>query len=295
MISFLKLLFSKDRFIKMMKDERGFLQFLAPIGAALAGAAGSGAGQAAISAGTSFGLSKLLGKKNKVPQQEYRPFNLPSQESLYFTPTLRQFASKRLAGQDLGFGDNFTGLANPAIAQRKARFLGETLPFLGSELSKRGVSRSAGPGLATDIIGRAEQGTQRDIDELLSRFTILNEEQKKRDLREGLDVATGLQEQESDINLRRALGESGLNEFNLNRERTQTAGLPEQNRLLGSKIGLFSDILGENPQIKGLIDKVLGGQGNTSKVLLPDMSEEKASLLDKQTLEKYLDQYFGGK
>ena len=146
-----------------------------------------------------FGLFKKSRKTNLTPSEEF-----PTQESLHFTKPLRELASQRIRAAGtfdevpgVGFGPEFLQKAvNPVATQRMARLREETLPFLGSELSKRGVARSAGAGLATDVLGRAETGAQRDIDELMSKFFVLNATQRKQDIAQGLDLSTGLQEQQ---------------------------------------------------------------------------------------------------
>ena len=110
--------------------------------------------------------------------------------NLYHTPELRQFASDRISGKTAGFGDQFVDKAsNPVIASREARYREQEIPQLSSQLSARGLARSAGPNLATDVLTRAGQQKERDINEVLAQFYTLNEAQKKRDIGEGVGVA----------------------------------------------------------------------------------------------------------
>ena len=144
----------------------------------------------------------LTGKSKKVnltPDISY-----PTQEEAFFTGgggsgvNLRDIVKRRVfEGKDLGFGDEYLDKAtNPAIKARQTRFREETMPTINSNLSARGLSRSAGPNLATDVVGKAERNTQSDIDELMSKFYQLNEIQKKSDFAQGLGLATGLQDQQ---------------------------------------------------------------------------------------------------
>lgn len=121
----------------------------------------------------------------------------PNQEDLFFTPKLRDLASRRISGQDLGFGNDFVDkAANPAIANLDASFKNRTLPRINSEASKRGIARSS---IVTDQIGQAEQQNNREVNDLISKFFTLNEAQKKTDFTQGLNLATGLQDQQAGL------------------------------------------------------------------------------------------------
>ena len=132
-----------------------------------------------------FGKSK---KQNLTPDISY-----PTQEQLYFTPMLRKLAGQRIEGATtgrdvpgVGFGDDFVSKAtNPIVTERMRRFREETVPTISSEASRRGLGRST---LTTRQIQRAERDTQSDIDQLLSKFYVLNEQQKKSDLTEGINL-----------------------------------------------------------------------------------------------------------
>src|SRR3990167_4647476 len=103
--------------------------------------------------------------------------SMPTQESLYFTPQLRDFAKKRIAGEDLGFGSDYLDkTTNPAIANIDANFKNKTLPLISSEASKRGLARSS---IVTDQIGQADQQRNRDVNSLVAQFYQLNELQRK--------------------------------------------------------------------------------------------------------------------
>jgi len=124
-------------------------------------------------------LSNLFKSSKKVNLTPDIP--RPTQEQLYFTPSYRNLVDRRVnKGLDLGYGDDFVSKsANPAIANLENSFQQKTMPFLSSELSKRGVARSAGAGLATDVLGKAEHQKNLDVNELISKFYTLNEAHKK--------------------------------------------------------------------------------------------------------------------
>lgn len=140
-------------------------------------------------------FSGLFGKKTKVnltPQ-----FSPALQGDLYFTKQLRDLTSRRLAGQDLGFGEDFLSKStNPAIVGRQQRFREETVPTISNQASARGLGRSS---IVMDQIGKAERNTNQDIDELVSKFFTLNEQQKKQDFGQSLDVSRYMQDQEADL------------------------------------------------------------------------------------------------
>lgn len=137
-----------------------------------------------------------FGKRRKPNLTPDVGFKMPSEvNSGLYTP-LSDLAKRRIqagyTGEDapgVGFGPDFLNRAtSPAIASREARFRETEMPQLSSELSKRGVSRSVGPGLASDVITRAGQSKERDINELIARFQVLNEAQKKTDITQGIGV-----------------------------------------------------------------------------------------------------------
>ena len=106
---------------------------------------------------------------------------------------LKQFSDDRLSGKTAGFGEDFTSLANPAIQASERGFKERTMPRISSELSSRGLARSAGPNLATDVITRANQEQQSTVDQMLAQFDYLNRIQSKQDITEGVNVGKGLQ------------------------------------------------------------------------------------------------------
>lgn len=145
-----------------------------------------------------FGLFGKKSKPNLTPDISY-----PTQEQLYFTrpnsgTDLRTIAEERLfQGKGLGFGEDFVSrTANPVIKQREARFNEQDLPFISSQLSARGVGRSGGTGLATDIVNRANVQKNRDIDEIYADMYKLNKAQEKQDFGQALNLAQYLQDQQ---------------------------------------------------------------------------------------------------
>ena len=143
------------------------------------------------------GLFGIFGKKSKpnlTPDVSY-----PDQEGLAHTATLRDLFNRRVGkGQDLGFGEGYLDKAtNPAIQSSQRRFQQETVPFLQNQLSARGVSRSAGSGLAADVLGKAAQEQQGQVDQLVSQFYHLNELQKKQDYGQALQLGENMQNQQA--------------------------------------------------------------------------------------------------
>lgn len=146
-------------------------------------------------------FSGLFGKKAK---SNLTPDVTPYYQSqLALTNDLRPLVQNRLRGNDLGFGEDFLSkTSNPVMAQRQARFQNEEIPRINSELSSRGFARSAGaPGTATDSLIKAGQSNQRDLDEIMSKFYLLNEQQKKTDDQRNIGEANILQDQEADMQM----------------------------------------------------------------------------------------------
>ena len=136
-----------------------------------------------------------FGKRSKpnLTQNYQAP---PSASSAPLFGGLKRLAERRLGGQDLGFGEDYLNKAtNAPIASREARFNEIELPQLSSQLSSRGLARSAGPNLATDVLTRAGQNKERDINDLLAQFYQLNQVQRKADVTEGIRVGDQLNTQ----------------------------------------------------------------------------------------------------
>lgn len=96
----------------------------------------------------------------------------------------------------VGFGPDFVSkTTNPAIAQRNASFTNQEMPFLSSQLSARGVGRSGGAGLATDVVSKAYEQKNRDVDNIYADMYKLNEAQKKQDITQGINLGDQLDSQ----------------------------------------------------------------------------------------------------
>lgn len=182
--------------------------------------------------GSIFGSKK---KVNMTPAEDY-----PSPYSLYFSKQgsghdLRDYVERGLFhGEGLGFGPDFLSKAtNPAIASREARFNETELPQLSSQLSARGLARSAGPNLATDVLTRAGQNKERDINDLLSQFYTLNEQQRKNDRNTLLGEANTLQAQEAGMLADRAAAS----------ERQVSRNVAERDSRFNAEQGAASNIL----------------------------------------------------
>ena len=227
-----------------------------------------------------------FGRKSKPNlTQAYK--SPPSAESAPLYGDLRNLASRRISGQDVGFGEDFVNKSTNAQAKRmRADYEGYVSPALDAELSKRGVARSAGPGLATDIKTRALQTNQSDIDQLMERFFVLNEAQKKTDVTEGIRVGDQLNTQYLNQ------GNEAASQFNAaergNTERTagvaaanNAADRSRQNQTLQAAGSLAGDFFGSNAG-QGML-KSLGLEGfakpNSSKVNLGNSSFDKSELL----------------
>ena len=157
-------------------------------------------------------------KTNLTPDVSY-----PRQENAFFTSNafpesnLRLLTAKKLRGEGLGFGEDYLSkAANPSIAQLENSFQKQTVPFLSSQASARGMARSAGVGSALDTLGQAERQKNLDVNELISKFYNLNEMQKKTDYNQ----ATGLAERlnAEDLSYRRGEAEASERQVGRNIE-----------------------------------------------------------------------------
>lgn len=231
-----------------------------------------------------------FGKKNKVNQvQNFRMPPSASEAPLY--PDLRQLASQRIkagtTGEEtpgVGFGPGFLDRATSApIASREARYREVEMPQLSAELSKRGIARSAGPGLASDIVTRAGQSKERDINDLLANFYVLNEQMKKSDITEGIKVGDQLDTQFLNQ------GNEQASQFNAaergNTERTagvaaqnNANSLARQNQVIGTLLSAINPDIGSSWN-SGVVqpqntNTPLKGVGNSSSVKLQGSSNE---------------------
>jgi len=182
-------------------------------------------------------LSNLFGGRSKAVQAPQ--VTIPSVGGYEQYPTLQEFAMGRISGKTAGFGEDFLNRAtNAPIASREARFRDEEVPFLNSQLSARGVGRSGGTGLATDVMNRASLQKERDIQDLMSQFYVLNEAQKKTDTSEGVRVSEGLLDRQANRATQQAGLDAGLNATNAglkaNADTAQREGI---NKLIATALG----------------------------------------------------------
>jgi len=243
-------------------------------------------------------LSEFLGfGKKKVNETPAIP--MPTQEQLTLTKNLRDYALRGEGFEGKGYGEGFLSKAtNPVIANKEAMFREQTLPGIQNQLSSRGVARSAGSGLATDMVLRAEAQKNRDIDELMSKFYVLNEQQKKSDQSQMLRTATGLQDQEAGMLENRAAASerqairdtSQNNAFNAqqdaNLNRTVSAALGAATG--GSTGGWSGALSGAQAAVSPTYASGTSAGGTTQSILGQSGTPEYASNL--QAIEAYLRQ-----
>ena len=241
-------------------------------------------------------LSSLFGSKKKPNLQPDTPRLQQSQ--LYFTggnpgTDLRQLMSNRLFnGQGLGFGDDFVSRStNPAIQASETQFREKTLPQINSQLSARGLARSAGPNLATDVLGKAQRDQSNYVDQMVADFYRLNEAQKKTDFSEALGAAQNLGNQEERMSESRAAASERLAgntaaQQNMFRDQDrqlamsgiQAAGGFLSGGGLGNIAGLVGKIPGIGGQLSGMLsaaDKVATTNPKVGTLTLDNIDDQK--------------------
>lgn len=199
-------------------------------------------------------LSSLFRKKkpNLTPDTSFA-----NQQDLFHTGQLRDLTKRRLGGQDLGFGEDFLSKSSSApIASREARFNEQEMPFLNSQLSSRGLSRSAGPNLATDVLGRASQNKERDINNIVSELFMMNEAQKKADFGQALQQANTMQGQEQQMLSEKASASERL----ANATAAQQNKFQDQDRAQAGGMLQAAGLAASGPLGMGL-DSILNGLG----------------------------------
>lgn len=231
-----------------------------------------------------MGLFDIFGKKSKsnlTPDTSY-----PTQEELYFTSpqasqrgySLRDFASSRIRGENLGFGPDFIDRASSApIKSREARFNEVELPQISSQLSSRGMARSAGaPGTASDAIIRAGQSKERDINDLIANLFTINEAQKKTDQSQALGLATGLQDQEVGMKNNQAAASERLSGRTAEQQRYNAAIDTERgNNIISGAATLIGGPTGAS--VSGLLSKLFPKNKNSSESYYSNETNLKAS------------------
>lgn len=244
-----------------------------------------------------FGLFGKKGKANLTPDVDHL-----QQSQLALTPQLRDVFKRRVTeGQDLGFGPDYLDKAtNPAIKASQQRFQQETVPFLSNQLSARGVARSAGGGLATDVLGKAAQQQQSEVDQLVSQFYHLNELQKKQDFGQALDLGSNLNQQEERMAEARAMASERLSGRTQEQANTnaaidrqtgnqilQAAGGAVSGGLLGTMAPLFGSIPGFGKMLQG------GMQGLDKVATSPNTKLNILGSADKNKLAQLLQLWEG--
>lgn len=175
--------------------------------------------------------------------------------------TLQDFARKRISGETTGFGSDYVSRAsNPIIANREAQFREVTMPRINSELSKRGIARSAGSNLATDIINTEERRKNRDIDEIMANFYQLNEAQKKTDEAQGVQLGDQLNSQYLNQENNAANAENQMQENLTNRTVAQSnqrnAEQSQRQNMVIQSMGLLAG----GPTGSAVLGKIFGPQ-----------------------------------
>lgn len=134
-------------------------------------------------------LSSLF-KTKKVNLTPDVPYKTPDQASPHEVPLLRDFANRRIAGNDLGFGPEFVDkTTNPVANSMRRNFEQFTAPKISSNYSARGLGRSS---LAANEQGRAQGDVEANIGNLMAQNYALNEAQKKTDQTQALNLGQNL-------------------------------------------------------------------------------------------------------
>lgn len=115
---------------------------------------------------------------------------MPSQINPEMYGTLSKKAKDYTNGVGTGFGDSYvSSVTNPIIQASQRRFQNETVPFISSQASARGLGRSS---IATDQLNKAGQEQQSQVDQLMAQFYNLNQTQKKSDERFGVGLGSDI-------------------------------------------------------------------------------------------------------
>lgn len=243
---------------------------------------------AALSAGTQFGLSKLLNKKTKAPKLPMP--NVPGLGDMPTATPLFKFSEGRMRGEGLGFGPGYLDkTVNPAATGRMTRLREQTIPTISNQASARGLGRSS---IVQDQIGKADRDAQQDVDELMAKFFHLEQVQQKADLSEGVGVqqdllgkAIGLQTQRNAYEAGIPLQQAQLDQAATTDTRTGEAAIAEGlgpliNRAFGvpSETDIWRDIL---------TGKRGGGKAGSASVNLPEDEASAYSMPLKELFAMY--------
>lgn len=148
----------------------------------------------------------FMGLWNREDDEESKGYEgIRPYESITEFPLGKQLTdllSERMAGQSVGFGDDFVSrTTDPAIATRDARYNEFEKPQISAELSARGMGRST---LAGDLIRRSFQDKERDISNILSERYLQNEMQKREEINAAIPQSEGVTMDEMNTRMNRA-------------------------------------------------------------------------------------------
>jgi len=174
-----------NHFKKTITNQRGSW-----IVVAVAVVGGAAAGYGAYEAGKRRRKTDLGPLMNKP-----LPPGSLEQASPGMAPDVNEAIKRAMAGQ--GYDPEFISrTTSPVIAEREARFQQQELPFIGSELSGRGLGRST---IGVEQTRRAFGQKERDINQVLAEAYRANELEKSRSRQWG--TGAGLQYSTYDANL----------------------------------------------------------------------------------------------
>lgn len=231
-------------------------------------------------------FGSLFGKKKKVnltPDITPMPFGA----SDYSVP-LKQLALSRIRGEGVGFGNDFTERAGNSQAKRMRQdFQDYTSPFLSSQASARGLGRSS---LALDQQRRAYGETQSDIDQLMERLYILNKQQEKSDISEGINLATQQQGAEFNQSNQQAAASERLANATVAQQNLQAQNERDAAGRIFQAGGTFIGNGGFG-SIGTLLNKIKPGMGNAFTSLDGigrNVNPTKANILGNDEIESFL-------
>jgi len=236
-------------------------------------------------------LSSLFKTKKVNLTPDVTPL-MPHQINPEIYRTLSDLSKQYIKGP--GYGDDFINKAtSPAIANLENSFRTRTMPFLSSELSKRGVSRSIGPGLASDVLGRAEHQKNLDVNELISKFQVLNEQQKKSDVQFGSNLGQNIlsgdvnaQQRQAEASERLAKATAADARGREATDRGLAGGILQSGAQLAVPfLGGLSSLTSFSPAISGFLSKAQGGVREFNTASTKTLNSLTSSQLRDMTLE----------
>jgi len=186
-------------------------------------------------------FSNLFGGRSKAVQVEKTI--LPSIGGYEQYEPLRDFAFKRMSGETAGFGDDFVNQAtNPQAKRMREDFLNYTDPYITSKASAMGMGRS---NLTLNKKAQAFSENESDIQQLMSKFLVLNEAQKKTDQAQGAQISESLLDKQANRASQQAGIDVGINTTNAglkaNADTAQREGI---NKLIATALGGVAGMAG---------------------------------------------------